>query len=176
VWYASVSEDDLRAGATSNPKAGRHPEEVQRGERAVEKARTRDSLQAQFKLGDRVDGTYRIVSRPPLVVPLRDLATSHSLSRDEVEPLVREQFLAYRRTLPDDRRLLLDRFDAVDMARKVVGVGSVGTWAFIVLLQVATTRTRCSSRSRRRRRRCWRTTCPGADARSTASASSRVSG
>ena len=64
--------------------------------------------------------------------------------------VIHEQFRAYRATLQDDRRHLLERFEIVDVARKVVGVGSVGTRAFIVLLRAATSRTRCSSRSRRR--------------------------
>ena len=69
------------------------------------------------------------------MVPARDLAATYGLSPDEVEPAIHEQFRAYRATLQDDRRHLLERFEIVDMARKVVGVGSVGTRAFIVLLQ-----------------------------------------
>jgi len=82
-----------------------------------------------------VDGRYRIVSQPPIVVPARDLAATYGLSLDEVIPAIHEQFRAYRATLQDDRRHLLERFEIVDAARKVVGVGSVGTRAFIVLLQ-----------------------------------------
>ena len=82
-----------------------------------------------------MDGKYRIVSQPPIVVPARDLAATSGLSPDEVDRMIREQFRAYRATLQDDRRHLLERFEIVDMARKVVGVGSVGTRAFIVLLQ-----------------------------------------
>jgi uncharacterized protein (DUF2252 family) len=69
------------------------------------------------------------------VVPSRDLASAYGLSRNQVVPAIHEQFRAYRATLQDDRRHLLERFEVVDMARKVVGVGSVGTRAFIVLLQ-----------------------------------------
>jgi uncharacterized protein (DUF2252 family) len=69
------------------------------------------------------------------VVPARDLEATYSLSSDEIDRLIREQFRAYLATLQDDRRHLLERFRVVDMARKVVGVGSVGTRAFIVLLQ-----------------------------------------
>ncbi|MGZ4773365.1 MAG: DUF2252 domain-containing protein, partial [Ilumatobacteraceae bacterium] len=104
-------------------------------QKAARKAHTRDSLQALSKLAEKVDGRYRIVSQPPIVVPLRDLGPSVGLSIDEIERAVHEQFRAYRATLQDDRRLLLERFEIVDMARKVVGVGSVGTRAFIVLLQ-----------------------------------------
>jgi uncharacterized protein (DUF2252 family) len=83
-----------------------------------------------------VDGRYRIVSQPPIVVPARDVdSTSYGLTADEVEHTVQEQFRAYRATLQPDRRHLLERFEVIDVARKVVGVGSVGTRAFIVLLQ-----------------------------------------
>ena len=106
-----------------------------RAAKVVEKAHTRDSLQALSKLGELVDGQYRIVSQPPIVVPLRDLAATYGLSAAEAERAIHEQFRAYRATLQDDRRHLLERFQIVDAARKVVGVGSVGTRAFIVLLQ-----------------------------------------
>ena len=108
--------------------------DLKRGEKNLQKARTRDSLQALAKLGELVDGSYRIVSQPPIVVPMRDLAVTYGLTPEELEPAIREQFRAYRATLQDDRRLLLERFRVVDIARKVVGVGSVGTRAFIVLL------------------------------------------
>ncbi len=106
-----------------------------RAQKTLAKARTRDSLQALSKLCELVDGQYRIVSQPPIVVPARDLASTHGLSPDDVVPVIHEQFRAYRATLQDDRRHLLERFQVVDAARKVVGVGSVGTRAFIVLLQ-----------------------------------------
>ena len=70
-----------------------------------------------------------------MVVPARDLAATYGLSPEELETVIHEQFRAYRATLQDDRRQLLERFEIVDAARKVVGVGSVGTRAFIVLLQ-----------------------------------------
>ncbi len=103
--------------------------------RRLTKAHTRDSLQALSKLASWSTGKYRIVSQPPIVVPARDLAATYGLSPDEVVPAIHEQFRAYRATLQDDRRHLLERFEFVDAARKVVGVGSVGTRAFIVLLQ-----------------------------------------
>jgi len=68
-------------------------------------------------------------------VPARDLAATYGLSPDDVLPVLHEQFRSYRATLQDDRRKLLERFRIVDAARKVVGVGSVGTRAFIILLQ-----------------------------------------
>jgi len=105
---------------------------VQKG---AAKARTRDSLQALSKLAEFVDGQYRIVSQPPVVIPLRDYAGQTGRSVEEMKSDVQDQFRAYRATLQEDRRRLLERFEIVDMARKVVGVGSVGTRAFIVLLQ-----------------------------------------
>jgi hypothetical protein len=105
-----------------------------RADKTLAKAHTRDSLQALSKLGEQVDGTYRIVSQPPVVVPARDLAATYNLSPDDVVPVLHDQFRAYRETLQDDRRKLLERFEIVDAARKVVGVGSVGTRCFIVLL------------------------------------------
>ncbi|HEY2307209.1 MAG TPA: DUF2252 family protein [Streptosporangiaceae bacterium] len=119
--------------AKEEVKAARIAEK--RVDKIREKAHTRDSLQALSKLGELVDGTYRIVSQPPIVVPARDLAATYGLSPKQVMPAIRDQFRAYRATLQDDRRQLLERFEIVDAARKVVGVGSVGTRAFIVLLQ-----------------------------------------
>jgi uncharacterized protein (DUF2252 family) len=104
-------------------------------EKGEVKARTRDSLQALSKLGELVDGEYRIVSQPPIVVPSRELYATYGMSSDELWHILHQEFRAYRATLQSDRRHLLERFEIVDMARKVVGVGSVGTRAFIVLLQ-----------------------------------------
>ena len=152
IWYAHLTEDELMAavrGVVAEAKKGggkkakaKHEQEVKAAKRAQktaektrEKAHTRDSLQALSKLGELVDGRYRIVSQPPIVVPARELEAAYGMSSEEVSKAVREQLRAYRATLQDDRRHLLERFEVVDMARKVVGVGSVGTRAFIVLLQ-----------------------------------------
>jgi uncharacterized protein (DUF2252 family) len=135
VWYAHLSADEISAVIRQGAKTKQGVKEVKQFNKAAKKARTRDSLQALSKLGERVDGTYRIVSQPPIVIPERELAASYGLSPTEVEKAVREQFRAYRGTLQDDRRHLLERFAFVDLARKVVGVGSVGTRAFILLLQ-----------------------------------------
>ena len=104
-------------------------------EKILAKAHTRDSLQALSKLCEQVDGSYQIVSQPPILVPARDLAATYMLSPAGVMPVIHERFRAYRATLQDDRRRLLEHYEIVDAARKVVGVGSVGTRAFIVLLQ-----------------------------------------
>ena len=126
--------------AAKQEKADREREKAaktagKRAEKTLAKAHTRDSLQALSKLAEQVNGKYQIVSQPPIVVPARDLAATYGLSAEKVVPALHEQFRAYRSTLQDDRRQLLERFEFVDAARKVVGVGSVGTRAFIVLLQ-----------------------------------------
>jgi uncharacterized protein (DUF2252 family) len=108
---------------------------ARRAEKNLAKARTRDSLQALSKLGEVVDGRYRIKSQPPIVVPLRDLPDTYSINLADIEQVVRAQYREYRETLQHDRRHLLENFSYVDMARKVVGVGSVGTRAFIVLFE-----------------------------------------
>ena len=144
IWYAHLDEDQLLGGVQSataeakkaSKKTAKAAKQVGKNVRkGAAKARTRDSLQALSKLGERVDGQYRIVSQPPIVVPARELQTTYGLSADQMERVIREQYRGYRATLQDDRRRLLERFQFVDMARKVVGVGSVGTRAFIVLLQ-----------------------------------------
>ena len=103
--------------------------------KTIRKAHTRDSLGALPKFAEVVDGRHRIVSRPPVIIPLRDLAASYEMTPDQARNAVEEQFRVYKATLSNDRRQLLDRFTIVDVARKVVGVGSVGTRAFMVLLQ-----------------------------------------
>ncbi len=160
VWYAYLDEDELMAairnvvaGTVKQAKAKKQDRragkedkaakqeaklakaEQKRAVKTAEKAHTRDSLQALSKLSEVVDGAYRIVSQPPVVVPFRDWTATYGLPADEVDKVIRDQFRAYRATLQDDRRKLLERFEVVDAARKVVGVGSVGTRAFIVLLQ-----------------------------------------
>jgi uncharacterized protein (DUF2252 family) len=159
IWYAHLDEHELISGirglvtdAASEAKGAKKEKErkkekkdqmeekqakqaEKRAVQAVEKAHTRDSLQALSKLGELVDGRYRIVSQPPIVVPLRDLAATYGLSAGEAERGIHERFRNYRGTLQDDRRHLLEQFQIVDAARKVVGVGSVGTRAFIVLLE-----------------------------------------
>ena len=125
VWYSRIAIEDLVARWSPELKG----KAVKRAERNVAKARTKDSLAAFRKLTHVVDGEPRIVSNPPLIVPVSELFTGEQ----EIEAarlVIRE----YRRTLLDDRRHLLERFRLVDAARKVVGVGSVGTRAYILLL------------------------------------------
>jgi uncharacterized protein (DUF2252 family) len=128
VWYSRVDSDELQARLAPLLDADRRKKLA----RALAKARTRDNLQAFGKLTEFVDGRLRIRADPPLIVPLRDLLPE-SEGRDlahEFWGLIRQ----YRTTLQSDRRALLERYHYVDMARKVVGVGSVGTRCWIVLL------------------------------------------
>jgi uncharacterized protein (DUF2252 family) len=97
------------------------------------KAHTKDSLQALSKLAERIDGRYRIVSQPPVIIPLRDMP--RAMVPGNIDAMLRDKFREYRATLQPDRRHLLEQFEIVDVARKVVGVGSVGTRCFIALLQ-----------------------------------------
>ena len=142
IWYAHLSEQDLMSAietAADTEEGKAQKKAAKRAEKEAKKtalkAHTRDSLQALSKLGELVDGQYRIVSQPPIVIPVRELSDSYGMSADEVENTIREQLRSYRTTLQDDRRHLLEQFEIIDVARKVVGVGSVGTRAFIALLQ-----------------------------------------
>jgi uncharacterized protein (DUF2252 family) len=136
IWYAHLDAEEVLATARSQGKGKKSKKDLKRAKKNFGKARTRDSLQALSKLAELVDGKYRIVSRPPIVVPLRDLAaTEYGLAPEAVEKALHDQFRAYRQTLQPDRRQLLERYELVDLARKVVGVGSVGTRAWIGLLQ-----------------------------------------
>jgi uncharacterized protein (DUF2252 family) len=128
IWYARLDVDDIlgRFQAAATPK------QIRRYEANVEKARSKDSLKAFAKLTRLVDGEPRIASDPPLIATVEDLldakqhARIHARAYDIVE--------AYRGTLTEDRRRLVERFHYAHAARKVVGVGSVGTRAWIMLL------------------------------------------
>jgi uncharacterized protein (DUF2252 family) len=144
IWYAHLAEDELLKGVQSaaaeaskaSKKAAKVAKRAQKtAQRTAAKAHTRDSLQALSKLGERVDGQYRIVSQPPIIVPARELEATYGVSAETLQGVIHKQYRAYRATLRDDQRQLLERFQMADMARKVVGVGSVGTRAYIVLLQ-----------------------------------------
>jgi hypothetical protein len=102
-------------------------------ETATAKARAHDSKQALTKLCTEQDGQLRIVADPPLVVPIMDLLPQ-DLDRAVMETDLHVLISEYQRTLQSDRRVLLQQYDFVDMARKVVGVGSVGTRCWIILM------------------------------------------
>jgi uncharacterized protein (DUF2252 family) len=102
----------------------------------AEKAHTRDSLREFKKLTQVVDGKLRIVADPPIIVPLEDVATSFGVdaSPEAIETFIATIIDTYKSRLLADRRHLLDQYEIVHMARKIVGVGSVGTRVWIVLL------------------------------------------
>ena len=164
VWYAHLAEDQISqsvhaflAGADSKGKgskkgkgrnkstgtddgmSGMTPKQVKEAQKRfaknAQKAHSRNSDQALSKLGEEVDGRYRIASVPPVIVPVRELHTTYGVEPGELEEVVFGLFRDYRSTLRPDVRQLLERFEIIDWARKVVGVGSVGTRAFVVLLQ-----------------------------------------
>ena len=144
VWYAHLTAKSgvkamraaaqAREGDSAKDRKGLK-KRAKRAKAVAKKARQRDSMQALSKLGELVDGRYRIISQPPFIVPLREVTSIYPSFPEGVEEVIAHQLAAYGRTLQPDRRLLLDRFELVDVARKVVGVGSVGTRAFIALLQ-----------------------------------------
>jgi uncharacterized protein (DUF2252 family) len=126
VWYAQATLDQIIAAA---PKK----KDRKKMSKGAKKARSKDSLKALNKLAEHVDGKYRIKNHAPLLVPLRDLAKS--MDPDALREQVTGSLESYRNTLADNRRVLFDRFELVDIALKVVGVGSVGTRCMIVLFQ-----------------------------------------
>jgi hypothetical protein len=104
---------------------------MDRTQRGLAKAHARDSLQALEHLTEIVDGRPRIVADPPLLVPIEDLLPE--LERRALLEWLRVLFARYRRSLAPDRRALLEQFEFVQLARKVVGVGSVGLRAWVLL-------------------------------------------
>ncbi|MGH9233534.1 MAG: DUF2252 domain-containing protein [Acidimicrobiales bacterium] len=134
VWYSRVDAQEIVEKATAGVKKSRR-KLAAAAEKNIAKVRTKDSLQALSKLTEVVDGYHRIISAPPVVVPARELAETYGFAPDELRAMLQERLRSYRSTLPYDRRRVLERFEFVDFARKVVGVGSVGTRAWIALLQ-----------------------------------------
>ena len=128
VWYARQEVDEI----ASRWEAQASAKELKRFQRNVAKARAKDSLRAFEKLTEIVDGEPRIASDPPIVVPVEELVAAGET--DQISDSIDTIIGSYRRTLSSDRRRLIDRFRYVHAARKVVGVGSVGTRAWIMLL------------------------------------------
>jgi uncharacterized protein (DUF2252 family) len=128
VWYARLDTERLLAdyGANVDRKL------TKRAEKNLAKARTRDSTKAFEKLTTIVDGEPRIASDPPLIVPVQELV--EGADREQTVDSIRGLLRAYASSLQPDRQALFEQYRFVDMARKVVGVGSVGTRAWIVLM------------------------------------------
>jgi uncharacterized protein (DUF2252 family) len=129
VWYAQADLDEWGPRLAAQLSKARR----KRLDQARSRARGRDSLQATGKLTAVVGGRRRFVADPPLLVPVTDLLPE--LDRDRLTAQLRGLLDRYGRSLLPDRRRLLDRFELVDVARKVVGVGSVGTRCWVVLLR-----------------------------------------
>jgi uncharacterized protein (DUF2252 family) len=129
VWYAHLNLDDALAELGSQLTKKRR----KRTEQAMAKARTRDSMQAFSKLTTMVDGRPQIISAPPLIVPVEELVGD--MEADAFYQQLSRLLDDYERTLSDARRLLVQQFTLIQLARKVVGVGSVGTRAWIMLLE-----------------------------------------
>ncbi len=129
VWYSRFDVEDVLAKMRSDiPKMA-----VRQTRQQMAKARTRDSTQAVAKLTKVVDGQRRIVSDPPLIVPIEELAGD--LDVDAVYGFIRALLTEYTQMLPADRRRLAERFTLARLARKAVGVGSVGTETWIILME-----------------------------------------
>jgi Uncharacterized protein conserved in bacteria (DUF2252) len=129
VWYARLDVEDALARLQSElPKKA-----VRKTRAQMAKARTRDSTQALAKLTTVKDGRRQIISDPPLIVPIEELA-GH-LDAGAVYRFLRRLVTGYTQTLPASRRPLAQRFTLARVARKVVGVGSVGTETWILLME-----------------------------------------
>jgi uncharacterized protein (DUF2252 family) len=129
VWYAHLDIEQAIGKFRSQIKAKR----FKATEAMLAKAHTRDSMQALGKLTTLVDGHRRIVSDPPLIVPVEELYPD--MEAAALNEQLRGVLGEYGRTLQSDRRHLLEQFTLIQVARKVVGVGSVGTRAWILLLE-----------------------------------------
>jgi uncharacterized protein (DUF2252 family) len=129
VWYTHADLDQVRADFEAQMKTRQR----KMADKAMAKARTRDSMQEVAKLTRLVDGRPRIIADPPLLVPIADLLPKQ-MDQEAFQGQVKNLLAAYRRTLETDRRFLLETFEFADMARKVVGVGSVGTRCWIILM------------------------------------------
>jgi uncharacterized protein (DUF2252 family) len=127
VWYERLDvEESMGRIEDADPGS------VKRFERGIAKARAKDSTRALERLTEVVDGEIRIVSQPPLIVPIEELVPAPQAAA--VEASLRDVIASYRSTLPGDRQHLLLGYDFRRLARKVVGVGSVGTRAWVILL------------------------------------------
>jgi uncharacterized protein (DUF2252 family) len=127
VWYARLDVDTLlgEIAKLADPKL------TKKAERSAAKAGKKNSLKAFDRLVHEVDGEPKFISDPPLLVPVRELIPDDQAQI--LEGRLREVLESYRQSLQRDRRRLLDGYRFVDMARKVVGVGSVGTRAWVLL-------------------------------------------
>ncbi|HVP02689.1 MAG TPA: DUF2252 domain-containing protein, partial [Solirubrobacteraceae bacterium] len=124
IWYARIDAEQILAELSATTKKSA----IKTAEKNLAKARAKTSLGSLAKFAEQVDGGWRIRQQPPVIV------RAPETMQDAAEQLVRQGLADYAQTLTPDRRLVLDHYHYEDFARKVVGVGSVGTEAFMVLL------------------------------------------
>ena len=129
VWYAHMDIEQTIGQFRSQIKA----KKMKMGQEMLAKAHSRDSMQALGKLTTVVDGHRQFVADPPMVVPVEDVFSD--VQADALYSQLHHVLTKYGRSLQSDRRHLLEQFDMVRVARKVVGVGSVGTRAWVVLME-----------------------------------------
>jgi uncharacterized protein (DUF2252 family) len=163
VWYATLSADDLTSAAGQIADQVEHDDRSARRVRrsrkrrpgtklspkradrlaaaaehlvrkSIHQARTSTNLYELAKITEVVSGQRRFVSRPPVLVPLRELATTDPAAAHAMAQTVDHRLASYAASLPDDRQLLLSRFEVCDVARKVVGVGSAGMLDLVVMV------------------------------------------
>jgi uncharacterized protein (DUF2252 family) len=133
AWYAHLTADDLESWIQAEVRVGRlGKKEAKDAARIVAKARSRVHARSFARLTREVDGQLRIIADPPLIVPLDDLIVP-GVASEGIEEWMRSLLQSYRHSLAT-RHHPIEEFRYVDTARKVVGVGSVGTRAWIVLL------------------------------------------
>jgi uncharacterized protein (DUF2252 family) len=128
VWYARLDVEDVLERWRSHVNQS----QIDQFEREMSKARRKDSLRALARLCHTENGALRITADPPLIVPIEELAKP--FNQHDIDHELRRLMSEYRRTLEDDRRVLVGRYRYAHAARKVVGVGSVGTQAWIILM------------------------------------------
>ena len=128
VWYSHLDIEAAIGDFRSQMKAKR----FKKAQALLAKAHTADSTKAQRKLTTVADGQRRIISQPPMIMPIEEVFSD--LEAGAIYQEIRTVLGKYRRTLQSDRRHLLEQFTLVQVARKVVGVGSVGTRAWILLM------------------------------------------
>jgi uncharacterized protein (DUF2252 family) len=133
AWYAHLNVDQVSGLLQAEVREKRlGKKEAQGAVEDIAKARTRDSVRVFAKRVDQVDGELHIVSDPPLIVPIEDVVVSDR-TRHQTEQMMTRLIRSYRRTLAREHHPI-EEFRYVHMARKVVGVGSVGTRCWIVLM------------------------------------------
>ena len=142
VWYAHLDVDTLRSYVASTGKVNTKNKKA--ADKLIDKAKNKNSARAIQKFTEMKDGHLRIISDPPVVVPMRDIVAEKApiinehFDEEALERLMKNVLSDYRTSLTNENRRLVSQYKPVDMAHKVVGVGSVGTRAWIIVMKGAT--------------------------------------